>query len=105
MRHVLLPALWMLLGISLMGSGKAEVGDIVFPRKAGPDDIPPAVFPHWIHRIQFKCYVCHDAIFHMKAGADPVTMEAIQSGKFCGVCHNGKRAFAVGFDTCIRCHR
>jgi len=86
-------------------AAEAEYGDIVFSRKTpGADEIPPSVFPHWVHRINFKCYVCHDTIFQMKAGVDPVTMDAIRDGKFCGACHNGKVAFPVGFDTCDRCH-
>ena len=84
----------------------AEAGDIVFVRKeAGTEDILPAIFPHFVHRMQFKCHVCHDAIFAMKAGANPITMDAIQEGKFCGVCHNGKTAFQATFETCARCHR
>lgn len=86
--------------------GAAVEGDIVFQRKGGGErELPPAVFPHWVHRIRFKCYVCHDAIFKMKAGANRVTMDAIQEGKFCGVCHDGKTAFSVSFETCSRCHR
>lgn len=94
--------------VLLMRYGAAaepEYADIVFSRKTpGADEIPAAVFPHWVHRINFKCYVCHDAIFQMKAGVDPVTMDAIRDGKFCGACHNGKVAFPAGFDTCDRCH-
>ena len=86
-------------------AAEPEYGDIVFSRKTpGADEIPPGVFPHWVHRINFKCYVCHDAIFQMKAGTNPVTMENMQQGKFCGACHNGNVAFPVGFDTCDRCH-
>ena len=86
-------------------TAETEVGDIVFSRKTpGTDEIPPSVFPHWVHRINFKCYVCHDAIFQMKAAAASITMDAIREGKFCGVCHNGNIAFPVGFDTCDRCH-
>ncbi len=35
----------------------------------------------------------------------PITMENITDGKSCGVCHNGRIAFA-GDDlgTCSRCH-
>ena len=85
---------------------EAEVGDIAFTRKGtGTEDIPPAIFPHWMHRLQFKCYACHDAITVMKAGANPITMEAIQQGKYCGTCHDGKTAFQATFDTCPRCHR
>ena len=91
--------------LPIPGAG-AELGDIAFTRKeAGTADIPPAIFPHWAHRIQFKCHVCHDAITVMKAGANPITMDAIQEGKFCGVCHNGKTAFQATFEACPRCHR
>jgi c(7)-type cytochrome triheme protein len=84
----------------------AVEGDVVFSRRGGVSaEIPVAVFPHWVHRARFRCYVCHTAIFEMKAGANPVSMDAIGQGKYCGTCHNGKSAFAVGFDTCIRCHR
>lgn len=87
-------------------AAEGELGDIAFTRKtAGADEIPPAIFPHWAHRMQFKCFVCHDAIFQMKAGAAPITMDAIRDGMFCGTCHNGNIAFHSGFDTCDRCHR
>ena len=85
---------------------QAELGDIVFERKdAGTQDVPPAVFPHFVHRMQFRCYVCHDDIVVMKAGANAITMDAIQAGKFCGVCHDGKTAFQATFEACPRCHR
>lgn len=95
-----------LLLVSLVGLGAAVEGDIVFQRKGdGAREAPPATFPHWAHRIRFKCYVCHDAIFQMKGGANPVTMDAIREGKFCGTCHDGNAAFSVSFETCGRCHR
>lgn len=87
------------------GGVLAEFGDIAFTRKTpGTDDIAAAIFPHFVHRIQFKCYVCHEDIFVMKAGANEVTMDAIQDGKFCGKCHDGKTAFQATFNTCSRCH-
>jgi c(7)-type cytochrome triheme protein len=83
----------------------AEYGDVIFKRKVeGLDDIPPGVFPHWVHRMQFKCSACHDEPFKMEAGANEVTMDAIGEGKSCGVCHDGKKAFASSVDTCLRCH-
>lgn len=81
------------------------LGDIVFRRSEGTDAVPAAVFPHWVHRVRFKCHVCHEAVFVMKAGANAVTMDAIREGKFCGACHDGKTAFPAAFDTCGRCHR
>ncbi len=87
-------------------AARAEYGDITFTRKEpGTEGVPVAVFPHYVHRMQFKCHVCHDDIVVMKAGANPITMEAIQSGKFCGACHNGKTAFQATFETCPRCHK
>ena len=83
----------------------AEVGDIQYKRKAaGSDDIPAAVFPHWVHRMQYKCGACHDEPFKMKAGANEVTMDMMQAGQSCDICHNGKVAFESNFDTCLRCH-
>ena len=67
-------------------------------------DIPPAIFPHWFHRIRFKCSSCHPAIFEMKAGANPITMTAMRRGEFCAKCHNGNVAWEVAFTTCVRCH-
>ena len=89
-----------------VGRVEAEVGDIAFTRKTpGSDEIPAALLPHFLHRMQFKCHVCHDAIVVMKAGANEITMDAIQEGKFCGTCHNGKTAFQSTFESCPRCHR
>ncbi len=85
-------------------SGLAVEGDIVFKRKNGEGGIPAAVFPHWFHRIRYKCYACHPSLTEMKAGANNITMEAIQAGKYCGACHDGKIAWEVAFDTCPRCH-
>jgi len=84
----------------------AEPGDIKFVRQAaGMDDVSPAVFPHWIHRMSYTCYACHETPFKMKAEENLVTMDQIQSGQSCGVCHDGKTAFASDLTTCNRCHR
>ena len=95
-------------GVAVAAAAKPVVGDIRFERKTkGDEDFPPAVFPHWVHRVNFKCYVCHTKSvgFEMKAGSAAVTMDLIEEGKYCGTCHNGKRAFGVSFETCTRCHR
>lgn len=106
MRGVFRLVLALLMVLLPIRYAEAEVGDIEFKRESeAPGDYPPATFPHWVHRMQFRCYVCHDDIFQMKAGSNPVTMEAIGQGKFCGTCHNGKIAFGVLFESCQRCHR
>jgi c(7)-type cytochrome triheme protein len=89
----------------LVGTASAVEGDVVFKRADGAGGgTRPTVFPHWKHRIRYKCYACHPSLFEMKAGADKVSMAAIQEGQFCGVCHNGKTAWAVTIETCNRCH-
>lgn len=105
MRHVALFALLVLATLLPTPQVSAEQGDIVFTRKSKEGaEYPPATFPHYVHRMQFKCYVCHDAIFEMKAGANAVTMDAIGEGKFCGTCHNATIAFGATFESCQRCH-
>jgi c(7)-type cytochrome triheme protein len=85
-------------------------GDIKMTRAKSSDansmGIPPATFPHLAHRVNYRCYACHNQIFPMKEDdKKPITMEYITDGKSCGVCHNGRIAFA-GDDlgTCSRCH-
>lgn len=89
------------------------LGDIVMQRageepgrrlNVSPADLLPAVFPHWVHRVRFRCKVCHLQLFEPRAGANPVTMPAIAEGKFCGRCHNGRDAFPATITTCQRCH-
>ena len=83
-----------------------ELGDVKFVRKSeGSESIAPAVFPHGIHRMVYKCPACHDDLFPMKAGSAEITMDMIQDGKACGICHNGTIAFPSSFSTCTRCHR
>jgi c(7)-type cytochrome triheme protein len=79
-------------------------GDVVFKRQGSESETPPAVFPHWSHRIRYKCYACHPGLFKMQANSEPITMDEIMAGKSCGACHNGTVAWPVTFETCDRCH-
>ncbi len=69
-----------------------------------PADNPTfkVVFPHGAHTALLSCTTCHPGIFQMAAGADPITMDKIFAGEYCGRCH-GKVAFAVATG-CPRCH-
>jgi c(7)-type cytochrome triheme protein len=107
-RTVGLAALLLVAASVLAGepADPVEPGDIKYVRQAaGMDDVAPATFPHWIHRMGYTCYACHDTPFKMKAGANEVTMDQIQNGQSCGVCHDGKTAFVSNLQTCNRCHR
>ncbi|MDH3972979.1 MAG: hypothetical protein OEV42_01750 [Deltaproteobacteria bacterium] len=83
----------------------AEYGDIIMNRsassmrKAGVKDV---LFPHWFHRIRYKCKVCHEDIFILKAGANNIDMNMIMNGEKCGACHNGIIAWEPLY--CDRCH-
>ncbi|MFI5398474.1 MAG: cytochrome c3 family protein [Candidatus Binatia bacterium] len=96
-------ALMVCLGLLTCGSPGwgSTLGDVVYSHQGGTDKLDPAYFPHWVHRIKYKCYACHDALFPLRRGANP-TMATMAKGESCGACHNGKVAFGV--DTCQRCH-
>jgi hyperosmotically inducible protein len=54
-----------------------------------------------------KCADCHTKpkLFEMKKGGDKITMAAMNEGKFCGACHDGKKAFSVKAPAdCTKCH-
>jgi c(7)-type cytochrome triheme protein len=95
----LLLVLWLWPGCSSAWGG--ALGDIVYSRRGGSEALAPAYFPHWVHRIAYKCYACHDALFPMRRGPNP-TMSVMTKGESCGACHNAKIAFGV--DACHRCH-
>lgn len=69
-----------------------------------PKDAPEfkVTYPHKPHTQHLACANCHPAIFQMEAGADPITMEKVFAGEYCGRCHG-----TVAFDpasACPRCH-
>jgi len=81
----------------------AEYGDVVISKRSEKENMRPVVFPHWFHRIRFRCKVCHHELgFKMRAGANEVLMADIVDGKFCGACHNGKVAWNA--ERCDLCH-
>ena len=81
----------------------AEYGDVVLNNSAEKAGVRPVVFPHWFHRIRFRCKVCHSELgFRMRAGSNNVLMADIAGGRFCGMCHNGQVAW--GAENCDLCH-
>ncbi len=87
-------------------STQGIIGNIVLDRYFKTQGkLPAPIFPHWFHRIRFKCKVCHPAIFKMKKGENNITMDKIMKGEFCGRCHDGEIAWQVSFDACQKCHR
>lgn len=92
------------LSVSLVPDDvRAEYADVVINRQSEREGMRPVVFPHWFHRIRFRCKVCHSELgFKMRVGSNQITMLDIIEGRFCGMCHNGEIAWSV--ETCDRCH-
>ncbi len=81
----------------------AEYGDVVLNHNSDKAGVRPVIFPHWFHRIRFRCKVCHHELgFEMRAGANDVKMRDLTQGKFCGMCHNNEVAW--GLENCGLCH-
>lgn len=67
-----------------------------------PQGIGQVSFSHEFHTQAFSCSECHPGVFKMKKGGVKMTMDAINAGKQCGKCHNGKVATAA--TECNKCH-
>lgn len=82
---------------------RAEYGDVVMNNYADGAGMRPVVFPHWFHRVRFRCKVCHtDLGIKFKAGGNEINMLKIIDGQYCGACHNGSVAWSV--ENCDLCH-
>ena len=93
-------SLALLLGSSTV---RAEYGDVVINNYSDAAGMRPVVFPHWFHRVRFRCKVCHaDLGFQFKAGGNKINMLKIIDGEFCGACHNGEIAWSP--ENCNLCH-
>jgi len=81
----------------------AEYGDVVINNYSDEAGMRPVIFPHWFHRIRFRCKVCHaDLGFKFQAGGNDINMLKIIDGEYCGACHNGDVAWSV--ENCDLCH-
>lgn len=76
----------------------ARAGDA----QAAAQTLPRSRFPHWTHRIRYRCSACHPTPFEMRLGADTLSMAAMEGGRACAACHDGASAF--GLLDCSRCH-
>lgn len=103
LRRVLLGMLVALAGLTMTPAAHAEYGDIVINNHSDAAGMRPPIFPHWFHRVRFRCKVCHaDLGFKFKAGGNDINMVKIIDGQFCGACHNGNIAWSI--ENCNLCH-
>jgi c(7)-type cytochrome triheme protein len=103
-RRLLLGLLAMVAAATIdIDDARAEYGDVVINNYSDAAGMRPAIFPHWFHRVRFRCKVCHaDLGFKFKAGGNEINMVKIIDGQFCGACHNGEIAWSV--ENCNLCH-
>lgn len=106
-RSVRLPTIIALLilatGLVPFNIVRAEFGDVVINNYSDEAGMRPVVFPHWFHRIRFRCKVCHaDLGFKFQAGGNEIDMLKIIDGEYCGACHDGDVAWSV--ENCDLCH-
>lgn len=92
-------------GMDGMGMGGMGMGAMVAKVTIDTKTVGQVVFNHNVHGSMFRCNVCHPKIFQKKANSNHVPMKAMEAGKSCGACHNGKRAFSVKEkENCVKCH-
>ncbi len=72
--------------------------DIIMKQTA---NMPYVRFPHLPHTQWLACSNCHPDIFIPQKEANPVSMEKILKGEYCGRCHD-KVSFPIF--NCERCH-
>jgi c(7)-type cytochrome triheme protein len=72
-----------------------------FSIEANVSWVSDVIFSHKKHAFWNGCEVCHPEIFPIKKVATRYTMFEIDSGEYCGVCHD-KVAFPI--IDCQRCH-
>ena len=86
-----------------MSAGDQSASGILYTQP-----IESVIFRHQDHAQKgTSCITCHSGLFEMEAlhaqKNKDFTMASLYKGKYCGACHNGKKAFAS--DTqCARCH-
>ncbi len=102
-KSVLTGPLVLCLLVILCANTYAEYADVILNERSDEEGMRPVIFPHWFHRIRFRCVVCHSELgFEMRAGSNKVTMNQISEGRFCGACHDGETAWST--ENCDLCH-
>lgn len=84
----------------LLGASKINTMDLDILMK-NTQSMPWVKFPHSAHTQWLACENCHPKIFIPKQDANPISMNKVLRGEYCGVCHD-KVAFSLFI--CERCH-
>jgi c(7)-type cytochrome triheme protein len=92
-----LPSVLYAVGMGGMGDVAGMVDEVIIQTQTVGD----VSFSHSIHGA--RCNECHPKIFKKQSNSNHVSMQAMEQGKSCGACHNGRQAFSVKGD-CVVCH-
>lgn len=84
----------------LQGQNKMPTMDLDIVMK-NTQFMPWVKFPHLAHTKWLACENCHPKIFIPQEHANPISMNKVLRGEFCGVCHD-KVSFSLFI--CERCH-
>jgi c(7)-type cytochrome triheme protein len=90
--------------VAVTGSAWAVGPDKTLEYKGSPTGT--VVFDGAAHKkAGLTCSDCHNPLIFpkMKKGSIKITMSDLYAGKYCGRCHNGRKAFQI-LDNCTRCH-
>jgi c(7)-type cytochrome triheme protein len=94
------------LGVAYAQQKKVGGGDIKY--EGAGSNVGPVIFSHETHVNQhkLKCTDCHPKMFKVKKSDIKMTQADFAEGKYCGACHDGKKAFsAVAQADCAKCHK
>lgn len=97
-RFLLVLMLIVALPSALYAVGMEGFVDEVFLKT---ENVGKVRFSHSVHGT--GCVECHPKIFIKENNSNQVGMKAMEKGKSCGACHNGKRVFTVA-ENCTKCH-
>ena len=95
----------MMLMFLMCGNADAVVSGKTLDFKGSP--MGTVLFDGTTHKnAGLNCSDCHnpDMFPKMKQGTIKITMNDLYAGKYCGRCHDGKKAFWIK-ENCTRCHK
>ncbi len=105
---------WRILVVSICIVCFATLGTTFAQKKVGGGDIKyesktagSVLFSHETHQNKYKakCKDCHPKVFKMKKEAK-ITKANHSEATYCGVCHDGKKAFGQTVQAdCAKCHQ
>ncbi|HKI50643.1 MAG TPA: cytochrome c3 family protein [Geothermobacteraceae bacterium] len=99
---VALPSVLYAVGMEGMGGmGGMGMGKMVNKVEIQTQTVGTVTFSHSLHGTH--CNMCHPKRFKKQRNSNHVSMKAMERGKSCGGCHNGKTAFSVTAN-CTTCH-